>query len=65
MLPAIERSVDDPDMTKDLAETLSTPTVDVEYRVNHNSTPVHYDRKLLDAHADRIIILERESSSEV
>ena len=42
MLPAIERSVDDPDMTEDLAETLSTPTVDVEYR-----DVVHVDRIVL------------------
>jgi hypothetical protein len=33
MLPALEKAVDHPDMTEDLAEVLSTPTVDVEYRV--------------------------------
>ena len=38
MLPAIERSVDDPDMTEDLAETLSTPTVDIEHRVETGVT---------------------------
>jgi hypothetical protein len=33
MLPALEKAADHPDMTEDLAEVLSTPTVDVEYRV--------------------------------
>lgn len=33
MLPAPERAVEHPDMTEDLAEVLSTPTVEVEYRV--------------------------------
>ena len=33
MLPALERVVEHPDMTEDLAEVLSTPMVEVEYRV--------------------------------
>jgi hypothetical protein len=33
MLPALEEAVKHPDMTAELAEILSTPTVDVEYRV--------------------------------
>ena len=33
MLPALEKAVDHPDMTEDLAEVLSTPTVDVEYEI--------------------------------
>lgn len=33
MFPALEKAVSHPDMTEDLAEVLSTPTVDVEYRV--------------------------------
>ena len=33
MLPALEKTVEHPDMTEELAEVLSTPTVDVEYRV--------------------------------
>ena len=33
MLPALERAVEHPDMTEDLAQTLSTSVVDVEYRV--------------------------------
>jgi len=33
MLPALAKAVDHPDMTEDLAEVLTTPTVDVEYRV--------------------------------
>ena len=33
MLPALAKAVEHPDMTEDLAEVLSTPTVDVEYRV--------------------------------
>ena len=33
MLPALAKAVEYPDMTEDLAAILSTPTVDVEYRV--------------------------------
>ena len=33
MLPALERAVEHPDMTEELAEMLSTSTVNVEYRV--------------------------------
>ena len=33
MLPALTKAVEHPDMTEDLAEVLSTPTVDVEYCV--------------------------------
>jgi hypothetical protein len=33
MLPALAKAVEHPDMTEDLAEILTTPTVDVEYRV--------------------------------
>jgi hypothetical protein len=33
MLPALERAVEHPDMTENLAEVLSTRTVEVEYRV--------------------------------
>lgn len=33
MLPALERAVEHPDMTEELAEVLSTRAVDVEYRV--------------------------------
>jgi hypothetical protein len=33
MLPALEEAVENPDMTEELAEIPSAPTVDVEYRV--------------------------------
>jgi hypothetical protein len=33
MLPALERAVEHEDMTEDLAEILSTPTVEVEYEI--------------------------------
>ena len=33
MLPALAKAVEHPDMTEDLAAILSTPTVDVEHRV--------------------------------
>jgi hypothetical protein len=33
MLPALEEAVEHPDMTEELAEVLTTPTVAVEYRV--------------------------------
>ena len=33
MLPALAKAVEHPDMTEELAEVLSTPTVDVEYQV--------------------------------
>jgi hypothetical protein len=33
MLPALAKAVEHPDMTEDLAAILSTPTVNVEYRV--------------------------------
>jgi hypothetical protein len=33
MLPALEKAVEHPDMTEELAEILTTPTVDVEYQV--------------------------------
>jgi hypothetical protein len=33
MLPALEEAVEHPDMTEELAEILTTPTVDVEYQV--------------------------------
>jgi len=38
MLPALEKAVEHPDMTEELAEVLSTPTVDVEYRVETGVT---------------------------
>ena len=38
MLPALNRAVDHPDMTEDLAEILSTLTVDIEYRVEAGVT---------------------------
>ena len=38
MLPALAKAVEHPDMTEELAAILSTPTVDVEYRV---STGIH------------------------
>jgi hypothetical protein len=38
MLPALEKAVSHPDMTEELAEILSTPTVDVEYRVETGVT---------------------------
>lgn len=38
MLPALAKAVDHPDMAEELAEILSTPTVDVEHRVG---TGVH------------------------
>ncbi|EMA47750.1 DUF7692 domain-containing protein [Halococcus salifodinae] len=34
MLPALAEAVEHPDMTEDLAETLSTRVVDVEYKVS-------------------------------
>lgn len=33
MLPALGKAAEHPDMTEELAEVLSTPTVEVEYRV--------------------------------
>lgn len=33
MLPNLERPLDRPDMTEELAEVLSTPTVELKYRV--------------------------------
>ena len=33
ILPALEEAVEHPDMTEELAEVLTTPTVDVEYCV--------------------------------
>ena len=33
MVPALEKAVQHPDMTEELAEVLSTSVVDVEYRV--------------------------------
>jgi len=33
ILPALEKAVEHPDMTEELAEILTTPTVDVEYQV--------------------------------
>jgi hypothetical protein len=33
MLPALEKAVEHPDMTEDLAEILSTPTVEVEHEI--------------------------------
>lgn len=38
MLGNLERAVDHPDMTKDLAEILSTRAVDVEYRIETDIT---------------------------
>lgn len=38
MLPALERAVEHPDMTEELAEILSTCSVDVEYRVETSVT---------------------------
>ena len=36
MLPALERAVEHPDMTEDLAAILSTPAVAVEYNIETN-----------------------------
>ena len=33
IIPVLEQAVECPDMTEELAEILSTPTVDMEYRV--------------------------------
>lgn len=33
MLPALEGAVEHPHMTEELAESLSTPTADVEYQI--------------------------------
>ena len=33
MLPALEKAVEHSDMTEELVEVLTMPTVDVEYRV--------------------------------
>jgi hypothetical protein len=33
MLPALKEAVEHPDMTEELVEVLTTPTVDIEYRV--------------------------------
>ena len=33
MLPALERAVEHPNMTEELAEALSTPTIGIEYQV--------------------------------
>jgi len=38
MLPALERAVEHEDMTEDLAETLSTSIVDVEYQLSTGVT---------------------------
>jgi len=38
MLPALERAVEHPDMTEELAEILSTRSVDVGYRVETGVT---------------------------
>lgn len=38
MLPALERAVEHPDMTEELAGILSTCSVDVEYRVETGVT---------------------------
>jgi len=38
MLPALERAVEHPDMTEELAEILSIRSVDVEYRVETGVT---------------------------
>jgi hypothetical protein len=38
MLPALERTVEHPDMTEELAEILSTRSVDVEYCVETGVT---------------------------
>lgn len=38
MLPALAEAVEHPDMTEELAETLSTRSVDVEYRVETGVT---------------------------
>ena len=37
-LRVVDRAVDHPDMTENLAEILSTPAVDVEYRVETGVT---------------------------
>ena len=34
MIPALERAVEHPDMTEELAEILSTRVVDIEYEVS-------------------------------
>jgi hypothetical protein len=36
MLPALERAVEHPDMTEDLADVLSTSVVEVEYQVERD-----------------------------
>lgn len=38
MLPALERAVEHPDMTEELAEVLSTRVVEVEYEVETGIT---------------------------
>jgi hypothetical protein len=38
MLPALAEAVEHPDMTEELTETLSTRSVDVEYRVETGVT---------------------------
>lgn len=38
MLPALQRAVEHPDMTEDLAEVLSTNVVEVEYAVETDVT---------------------------
>ena len=38
MLPALERAVEHPDMSEELAEILSTNVVEVEYRVERGVT---------------------------
>jgi hypothetical protein len=42
MLPALKRAVEHPDMTEDLADVLSTPTVRIGY---HVETEVSVDSK--------------------
>lgn len=36
MLPSLQRAVEHPDMTKDLAEILSTSVIEVEYHVERD-----------------------------
>ena len=38
MLPALAEAIEHPDMTEELAEVLSTPTVDLSYRIETSLT---------------------------
>ena len=47
MLPALQRAVDHPDMTEDLAAILTTSTVAVEHRVE-TGVNVHGKRRTIE-----------------